>query len=96
MDVADETPNRAYNSPLRDDRARRTREAIVAALVEQVADAGLNDFSVPKVAKRAGVSVRTVYRYFPNRDDLLDAVNEYWSPSMERVDGAHHRQPRRG
>jgi AcrR family transcriptional regulator len=46
-------------------------------LAEQVWREGLADFSVPKVAERAGVATRTVYRYFPTRDALLDAVDEW-------------------
>ncbi len=55
----------------------RTRASIVEALMEQIYEESLADFSVPKVAKRAGVSTRTVYRYFPNRDDLLEAVEAH-------------------
>jgi AcrR family transcriptional regulator len=68
---------RAYRSQLREQQAEQTRELIVAALADQVWQDGLADFSVPKVAKRANVATRTVYRYFPTRDDLLDAVGEW-------------------
>jgi len=67
---------RAYHSPLREQQRESTRQLIVEALADQVWKEGLSDFSVPKVAKRAGVAVRTVYRYFPTRDDLLTAVQE--------------------
>jgi len=68
---------RVYNSPLRDRQAEQTRELILQALTEQLADAGLRDFSIPRLALRAGVSVRTVYRYFPTKDALLEAF-AYW------------------
>jgi AcrR family transcriptional regulator len=68
---------RVYRSPLRERQVARTRELIVEALADQVWEEGLADFSVPKVAKRAGVATRTVYRYFPTREDLLDAVGEW-------------------
>lgn len=32
------------------------------------------DFSMKEVAERAGVSLRTVYNHFPDRQDLLDAL----------------------
>jgi AcrR family transcriptional regulator len=67
---------RAYNSPLRQQQMEQTRQLIVEALAEQVWKEGLSEFSVPKVAKRAGVATRTVYRYFPTRDDLLAAVEK--------------------
>jgi len=68
---------RAYNSPLRYRQVEQTRRLILEALAEQLADAGLSDFSIPRLAQRAGVSLRTVYRYFPTRDALLDAFDEF-------------------
>ncbi|HZU81371.1 MAG TPA: helix-turn-helix domain-containing protein [Polyangiaceae bacterium] len=64
---------RAYRSELRAEQAERTRERILEALVEQLGE-GLEDFSIPRVAERAGVSVRTVYHHFPNRDAQIEAV----------------------
>ncbi len=72
-----ESNKRTYSSPLREAQARQTRDLIVEALVEQVTQEGLADFSIPDIAKRAGVSVRTVYRHFPTRNDLLGAIEEY-------------------
>lgn len=68
---------RGYDSQLRKHQMAQTRALIVEALAHQVWQEGLADFSVPKVAARAGVAIRTVYRYFPTRDDLLDAVGEW-------------------
>ena len=76
---------RRYHSPLREQQKEAVRQRIVEALVEQVWKEGLHDFSVPKVAARAGVSIRTVYRYFPTRQALLHAVEQ------ELVD--HHPEP---
>ncbi len=66
---------RAYKSTLREKQAEQTRERIVEALFEQVLDTQRNDFSIAEVAERAGVSERTVYRYFPTREDLIGAVD---------------------
>ena len=68
---------RGYASPLRVDQANQTRERILEAFAEQLVDGGLKDFSIERVASRAGVSTRTVYQHFPNRDDLLDAVTTW-------------------
>jgi len=65
---------RTYTSPLRQRQADQTRVLILQALTEQLAEDGLNEFNIPRVARRAGVSVRTVYRYFPTREALLDAL----------------------
>jgi AcrR family transcriptional regulator len=74
---AKSSEKRAYHSELRHKQMEQTRELIVEALADQVWKEGLADFSVPTVARRAGVATRTVYRYFPTRDDLLDAVSEW-------------------
>ena len=53
--------------------ARRNRERLVAAARELFASAGL-DVPAREVARQAGVGVGTLYRHFPTRDDLVDAV----------------------
>lgn len=58
---------------LRSTHKRATRERIVRAVAALVADAHPATVSVPAVADRAGVSVATVYRYFPSKEALLDA-----------------------
>lgn len=50
------------------------RQAIVQACADLVNDTHHLDFAVKDVAERAGVSLRTLYNYFPAREDLLDAV----------------------
>lgn len=58
---------------LRDAHKRATRARIVEAVAELVAEAHPASISVPAVARRAGVGVATVYRYFPTKEALLDA-----------------------
>src|SRR5581483_3994795 len=64
-------------SSLRDENAERTRARILDALVELLSTAAAEEISVPEVARRSGVSLRTVYRYYPTRDDLLDAASDW-------------------
>ena len=70
------TPTTAAK-PLRAD-AQRNRDKIVeaarAAFREHGSQASLDD-----IAKRAGVGAGTLYRHFPTRDDLIDAVMKDWS-----------------
>lgn len=54
--------------------ADRTRDAILDAFLELVHHGNAVNISVPAVADEAGVSVRTVYRYFPTKDDLQTAA----------------------
>jgi AcrR family transcriptional regulator len=53
--------------------ARRNRERLVAAARDLFASAGV-DVSMREVARHAGVGVGTLYRHFPAREDLVDAV----------------------
>ncbi len=65
-------------SNLADKRAGVTREAIIAATQELLITDHPATISVPAVARTAGVSVRTVYRHFPNKAALLDAVANHF------------------
>lgn len=58
---------------LRAQQRHATRARIVRAVATLVADAHPASVSVPAVARQAGVSVATVYRYFPTKEALLDA-----------------------
>ena len=51
------------------------RAALIAASFDQLADGGLQRFSVAAVARRLGVSSAAPYRHFPDRDHLLGAVS---------------------
>ena len=58
--------------PLRRD-AQRNRDAIVTAAREVFCDHGL-EAPLEEIARRAGVGIATLYRRFPSRVELLDAV----------------------
>src|SRR5688572_26843189 len=73
---------RTYSSKLREEQAESTRERILAGLCELLGAGDVEDLSVPKVAEHAGVSVPTVYRYFPSRKDLFDGLEVYLSREM--------------
>jgi AcrR family transcriptional regulator len=60
--------------PLRRD-AERNRQRILEAASELFAERGL-DVTLDHVAARAGVGVGTVYRRFPNKEALVDALFE--------------------
>lgn len=68
--------SRKYESPLREKQAEGTRRLIIEALIDQLATSGMKDFSIPHVAERAGVTTRTVYRYYPTKEALLAAVDD--------------------
>jgi AcrR family transcriptional regulator len=53
--------------------ARRNRAKVVAAAKQVFARDGL-DAQMDEIARTAGVGVGTVYRHFPTKDDLLEAL----------------------
>jgi AcrR family transcriptional regulator len=58
--------------PLRAD-ARRNRERVLAAAREVFAEQG-REAQIDDVARRAEVGVGTVYRHFPTKEALIDAI----------------------
>jgi AcrR family transcriptional regulator len=68
---------RVYRSPLRDERAVQTRTRILDGLVQVMAKNGIAELSIPLVAREAGVSIPSVYRYFPTKKHLITALDEY-------------------
>jgi AcrR family transcriptional regulator len=68
------TVSSADPKTLRSD-ARRNRERLVASARRLFADAGL-DVPVEEITHDAGVGMGTLYRHFPTKEDLIDAVLE--------------------
>jgi len=66
------TPTTPSDRPLRRD-AERNRQRILDAAREAFAEDGLS-VTLDEIAHRAGVGVGTVYRRFPDKDELIDAL----------------------
>lgn len=62
----------ADDRPLRAD-AQRNRDRLLEAAVETFAEQGI-DGSLEAVARRAGVGIGTLYRHFPTREALVEAI----------------------
>jgi AcrR family transcriptional regulator len=60
--------------PPRQERSRETLTRLLDATEAVLAEGGLDAATVPAIARRAGLSVGTVYRRFPDKDALLRAV----------------------
>ena len=58
--------------PLRAD-AQRNREKLLTTAVAAFAERGV-DASLEDIARQAGVGIGTLYRHFPTRDALMEAV----------------------
>jgi AcrR family transcriptional regulator len=83
---------RSYSSPRRDQQAEATRQRILEAFAAQLGRPGAGDINVTEAAKAAGVAVRTVYHYFPDRAARVDALvawtREQFGPIDHRLETA--------
>ena len=64
-------------SSLRERQAAVIREAILDALASRLDRDDPDDVAMPQVAADAGISLRTLYRYFPTREAMFDAVGDH-------------------
>ena len=55
-------------------RSTASVDAILEATVQVLLDVGKERLTTTRVASRAGVSVGTLYQYFPNKSALLQAA----------------------
>ena len=62
---------------LREQHAMATRERILGAVADLLERGGAEDVTVPAVAEASGVSLRTIYRYYPTREELLEAAGRW-------------------
>lgn len=62
-----------------------TRERIIDAVHALLAEESPATLSIPAVADRAGTSLRTVYRYFPTKEALVDAASRTFEAETHGV-----------
>src|SRR5947209_9376984 len=67
---------RAYRAQRRSTRSDATRERIMSAVRELLAEGTFHESTVEEVADRAGVSRATLYQHFRSRLDLVDVICE--------------------
>jgi len=74
-------------------RSRATVEAVLVAAAHILEERGLSGFNTNAVAERAGVSIGSLYQYFPSKDAILVALMEqsltmFSEDLSEAIDGA--------
>jgi AcrR family transcriptional regulator len=62
---------------LRAQHAMATRERILGAVADLLEHGDAEELTVPAVAEASGVSLRTIYRYYPTREELLEAAGRW-------------------
>ena len=66
-------PPHASGKPMRAD-AQRNYQRLLSAAMTAFTEHGADDASLEEIARRAGVGIGTLYRHFPTRQALLEAV----------------------
>jgi len=66
-------------------RSQATVEAILDAAARVLIERGYAATNTNLVAERAGVSVGSLYQYFPNKDALITALHDRHSRQMNKV-----------
>jgi AcrR family transcriptional regulator len=74
-------------------RSRATYEAILVAAAHILEERGLPSFNTNAVAERAGVSIGSLYQYFPSKDAILVSLMErsliaFSEDMSQAIDGA--------
>jgi AcrR family transcriptional regulator len=62
---------------LREEHANATRVRILSAVADLLETDPAEDLTMPAVAAASGVSLRTIYRYYATREDLLEAAGRW-------------------
>ncbi len=76
------TPRPIRRNP-RQQRAQATVEAVLEAAAQILEAKGMEGASTNAIAVRAGVSVGSLYQYFPNKEALLLALHERHVQELE-------------
>lgn len=76
-------PPRAYHSPQRDEQVNATRQAILHAAEHLFAARGYAAVTMGRIARQAGVSVATVYLYFPGKAAIVAAMADALTASPD-------------
>ena len=72
-----------------DPKPPSTRETLMRASAELMSEVGYDAMTTAAVAKRAGVAEGTIYRHFPSKEALAEAVFQgVWDGMCEAVEAA--------
>jgi AcrR family transcriptional regulator len=78
------TPRKEPNQ----ERAKETVETIVAATAHILEKEGFENISTNKIAEKAGVSIGSLYQYFPTKDAIFNFMMERYVKSQTAlIDG---------
>ncbi|MCG8364326.1 MAG: TetR/AcrR family transcriptional regulator [Pseudanabaenales cyanobacterium] len=67
------------------DRSKMTVDAILTAAAHILTEDGYDTASTNRIAERAGVSIGSLYQYFPNKEAIMTAVKERHVDEMAEI-----------
>lgn len=67
------------------ERGRRRVALILEAARQELAECGYENFTTNGVAARAGISIGSIYQFFPNKDALVDALADQFHAAMREL-----------
>lgn len=69
----------------RQERSKVTVEAILTAAAHILTESGYATASTNRIAERAGVSIGSLYQYFPNKEAIMTALRERHVEEMSAI-----------
>src|SRR5215469_8872305 len=81
-------PRRPLTKPRKQasqERSRATVDALIEATARILVGEGFDKASTNRIAERAGVSVGSLYQYFPSKEALVAAVMERHNQQLTQV-----------
>jgi AcrR family transcriptional regulator len=84
-DVKNGTTRRPRRRTPKQDRSRQTVAAVLDAVTRILDEEGVASLTTNRIAEVAGVSIGSVYQYFPDKRGIFGAVHDRHSEAMGRV-----------
>jgi AcrR family transcriptional regulator len=72
---------------LRERKKRATRDALARAALELFVERGYHETTLAEIAEVAGVSTRTIFAYFPSKEDILFATMQTMRDALAQALG---------
>ena len=73
------SPNMPLCKATFDKIPKEKRDRILNVAIKEFADNGFEHTSIQQIAKKAGISVGSVYKYFENKETMFSMVVQIWN-----------------